>query len=358
MSKTKQKSSAAKNVAVFFVVFIILELLILFGVSRVFKNKDVTPSFAGYSVYIMNSDAMGSEVPKDSLVFAANGAPSVDGIGKAVLAENVPGVGTSVFWLGKVSNGADMNGVVYTLFQQNDPNVAPTKSYQVKSSDIVGTAMTYYRTAGKVIKFITSTFGMAVCVIVPLFLLVLIELIIAIATHSSSKKDEDDEDDIEEENVTLDDFLFGGENEKNLQKQHSMKHAEKLESAENADAPDDTPSVSFAKEETPAENTEQEEAPETDAPAEEAAEEKPEIDKTYYEKAAKLLDDAVVDTAETVEETASKAAPEAEKPADKPVETAPSAEVEKTAKSASASLEELMKLMEEEQKKLRDSLNK
>ena len=38
-SATKQKSSAGKNVLIFFIVFIILEMLIVVGVGRVFKNK-------------------------------------------------------------------------------------------------------------------------------------------------------------------------------------------------------------------------------------------------------------------------------------------------------------------------------
>ena len=42
-SATKQKSSAGKNVLIFFIVFIILEMLIVVGVGRVFKNKNVTP---------------------------------------------------------------------------------------------------------------------------------------------------------------------------------------------------------------------------------------------------------------------------------------------------------------------------
>ena len=87
MSVTKRKKKSGKGVAIFFIVFIILEGLLIFGLSRVFKNKDVTPSIAGYSMYIMDGDAMGDAVPKGSLVIAANGAPSVEGIKKAVLAE-------------------------------------------------------------------------------------------------------------------------------------------------------------------------------------------------------------------------------------------------------------------------------
>lgn len=312
MAKTKQKSTAAKNVAIFFVVFIILEAVILFGVSRVFKNKDVTPSFAGYSMYIMDSDKMGDAVPKGALVIAANGSPSSNNIKKAVLAENVPGIGTSVFWLTDVSSKGDgVDGVVYTLCQESNIN----KTYDVESKNVVGVASSYYLTAGKVLGFITTKFGMAVCVIVPLFLLVLIELIIAVATHSGS---EEDEDEIEEEEVTvtLDDFLFGGENEKALHKQRTTPED---------DIVADQPALKVTEEAAEDEESDVEETQQAD------------IDPSYYEKAAEIVDG--------VKDVAPKAA-ESDVPSEKPAQT----------KSATVSLEDLMKLMEEEQQKLRDQL--
>ena len=60
MSKTKQKSRAAKKTAVFFIVFTIIEMLILGGVAYVFRNDDVTPSIFGYSFFLMDSDKMDS----------------------------------------------------------------------------------------------------------------------------------------------------------------------------------------------------------------------------------------------------------------------------------------------------------
>lgn len=312
MAKTKQKSTAAKNVAIFFLVFIILEAVILFGVSRVFKNKDVTPSFAGYSMYIMDSDKMGDAVPKGALVIAANGSPSSNNIKKAVLAENVPGIGTSVFWLADVSSKGDgVDGVVYTLCQESNIN----KTYDVESKNVVGVASSYYLTAGKVLGFITTKFGMAVCVIVPLFLLVLIELIIAVATHSGS---EEDEDEIEEEEVTvtLDDFLFGGENEKALHKQRTTP---------DDDIVADQPALKVTEEAAEDEESDVEETQQAD------------IDPSYYEKAAEIVDG--------VKDVAPKAA-EGDVPSEKPAQT----------KSATVSLEDLMKLMEEEQQKLRDQL--
>lgn len=336
-SATKQKSSAGKNVLIFFIVFIILEMLIVVGVGRVFKNKDVTPSIAGYSLYIMDGDGMKDRVPEGALVITSNMTPSTDKIGEAVVCENVPNIGTSVFWLYDITSTDDNNGVVYTVYQEKDP----TKLYKISSKNVVGVASTYYMTAGKVLTFMSSTFGMIVCGVVPVFLLVVIELIIAIATHSSDDDDDEEDDDEEEEkveNVTLDDFLFGGENEGEQIARHRKHVDDEIKAHHKAEG-----------EEEVVEEEVFEEVDETvfERPAQ-SDEERSEIDRSYYERASKLLDEAA-----SGEQTA---APEPEKkPAPKPKAAAKPAQPTKT---ASASLEDLMKLMEQEQEKLKKQLDK
>lgn len=367
MSVTKQRSSAGKSVAIFFIVFLILEGLIIFGVSRVFKNKDVTPSIAGYSMYIMDTDAMGDAVPKGALVFAANGSPSVEGVKKAVLAEEVPGIGTSVFWLADVSASADLNGVVYTVFQENNP----TKLYKLSTKNIVGTATTYYETAGKVITFMTSKFGMIVLLAVPLFIFVLLELIIMIVNHARYAEDDDedeydedneDEDTVKEKPVKLDDFLFGGEHDKELIKDrvHNAEETGKNDIDFDSIAP---PPRKHRKEITDEDIDLSRKAPaeaEPEAPAEEPAPEAPkaeddvefieipeaveeksasDIHPSYYEKAAKIIDGKEDAPAPAKTE-------KAEKPKPKP-----------DMKNVSSSFEDLMKLMEAESDKLRNQLN-
>lgn len=358
-SATKQKSSAGKNVLIFFIVFIILEAGILLLISKViFKNKDVTPTIAGYSLYLMDSTAMGDSVPQGSLVIASNNTtPSVDKIGEAIVCENVPGVGTSVFRLYDISEAEDKSGVIYTIYQENDPN----KLYQIKSKNIVGTASSYYRTAGKVLNFVISKFGFIVCLAVPVFLLIVIELIIAIATGSSYEDDEDDDDEDEfekggeNENVSLDDFLFGGQNEGEQIANHLNKQNEQQTVASDDGA--------FAQQ--------------TYAPQEEIRFE-PE-NKVQFSKPAEQEAPAAVQTpAPRTIETPSFGddndlkldlnAPAARSTAARrPVRrrhrttAARPRPTEKTsapsAGSSAQSLEDLMKLMEQEQQKLKDQLN-
>ena len=348
MSKTKQKSSAGKNVLLFFIVFIILEELIVVGVGRVFKNKDVTPSIAGYSLFLMNDGNMGDKVPKGSLVVASNGLPSVDKVGQAVLCEKVDGIGTSVFWLQDVvSSGEGKDGVIYRVYQNEDTS----KIYEVNSANVIGMATTYYTTAGDVINFLKSNFGIAVCAGVPLALLLIIEIIIAIVTHKPKEQEtDDDEEEVENHDVQLDDFLFGGKNEGEQIEKHRRKMEREISEKrmdEEDDVSDSQAEYEQDTESEPIVEQDEEKEPEEITPENDSEQSEPEpqatpasaeIDRSYYEKASQLIDGGTAENAET------------EKMSDETV-----AEVDKSAK---ASLEDLMKLMEKEQQKLKEQLNK
>ncbi|MBR1752641.1 MAG: hypothetical protein IJ806_09845 [Ruminococcus sp.] len=238
---TNKRSSAGKNVLVFFIVFIILEMLLIFGIGKVFKNENVTPSIAGYSVFITNEDllketdaGMVTAVPKNVLVIASNGLNDAKNkIGSAILCEEMKGQATGVYWLAGVNTGEDQSGPVYTIANGNN-------YYEVKSSNIVGVTSSYYKTAGKVIKFITSKFGMICCAVVPLFFLVLLELIIAIATHTPDDDEYEEYEDEETQPVKqLDDFLFGGDKDEEQIAKSRKQAAENMKAAEAENAPAD-----------------------------------------------------------------------------------------------------------------------
>ena len=311
MSKTKKKSSAAKKVAIFFVVIIIIEILAMVGVSRVFKNDDVTPSIAGYSVFLMDSTKMGDAVPKNSLVLAENVSPSKDKIGKAVLCENVSNIGTSVFWLQDVvAKGDNVDGVVYKVYQENDPE----NVYEVKAKDVVGIATTNYVTAGKVIKFVTSYIGMAICIVIPLILLAIIEIIIVIATHSSSRgNDNEYEDDDEDDDDTLESFL----------------NEDPRFQTQNSNSDEDDYDINFG----------------TDSYEN--------VDETDLDDVVDAVEESEDDFAEEITENDGD---EIQKPESKPQPRDAEESVSSTRQTASASLEELMRMMEEEQQKLREQL--
>lgn len=385
---TKKKSNAGKNVFVFFLVFIILEMLIIFGISKVFKNKDVTPSIFGYSIFMTKEDLYkkGDEgieiaVPKNVLVIASNGLPDpTNKIGTAVLCEEVEEVGTGVFYLASVDPLADQTGVVYTVANGE-------KYYTVKSSNLVGSTTSYYKTAGTVINFVTKKFGVIVCAVVPVFLMVFLELIIAIATHSSDDDDYDDEDEEEEEerrDVKLDDFLFGGQNEgeqiaKQRRQQQNRKGGSPVKSAKTVDFDDFAPPKRQQKpqqaqankpQQTQAKAQPQQAKPQQGAPANRPAQ-KAEPQTARFEKPQAAAPQQRADIHPAPAQTAPPPMPaRAQAAPAQQAAPAPQAAVEESAapapkprrrrrlssassgSSTDASLEELMKLMEEEQNKL------
>lgn len=404
-STTKQKkSSAGKNVAIFFIVFVILEGLIIFGLSQAFKNEDSVVKIAGYSFFLMDSDNMGADAPKDSLVIASNGTPAKDKKGFAMLCKNVENEGTTVAWLYDISSKGDtVDGVVYTVFQE----AYPDKMYDLKSEDIVGIATSYYKTAGKIVSFVTTPFGMGVCIAVPIFLLIVIELIISASRRSREDDYDDDDEDYDDDydrndNVTLDDFLYGGENDdvyttgkpkETYQEEFEDKYASLLD---RKPAPEPVPAPHSEPQEELLDDDDDnfgvypfnvQSEPEPESEPESAAEEAPqnEVDPSYYEKAAKLIDEAVANTAEPAEEEKPAAAPA---PQRKPrPQQRPSGQGAPRAKrppqqggrrpagaanpqrrprpqqsrpvaprqDANAALQQLMQMMEEEQSKLKKS---
>ncbi len=448
-SKTKQKkSSAGKNLAVFFIVFVILEALIILGIRYVFNSKDAAPKLGGYSFFVMDSANMEKDIPRDALVIAENGTPSTDKRGYAVVAKKVGNEGTTVAWLYDIgSKGDTVDGVVYTVYQES----APDKMYDLEGSDIIGVTSSYYITAGKIISFVTTPFGMIISLAAPIVLLIFLELIISIASRSKyDEYDMDEDEDLqaevrrrraEKESVTLDDFLYGGQDDdvyssdkpkEDYREEFEDKYSSMLDrkAPENPEAeamqnfaPKEAPDVSFAPKAEPVQQQApvqpapvqqeapvqpapvQQEAP-APAPAPQAPVQQPVQQKApaqaadnneYYERASRMIDDAVQQKMNThdfeavqPQQAAPAAAPEAapaaqEAPRQRPAER-PDVRMQRPQQrrrrpagqrpagarppqrrrpagsrpaipphqDANATIEQLMKLMEAEQQKLKD----
>lgn len=365
-SKTKRrKSSAGKNVLIFFIVFIVLEMIFVVGLSLLFKNKDSTPGIAGYSFYVMETDRMGDVVPKGSLVVASDGTPSKDKVNSAILCKDVQGIGTSVFWLDSIEIKEGEDGVTYNVFQKKDPDT----KYAIKSSNIVGIANTYYKTAGKIISFVTSTIGMILCIAIPVFLLILIELIIAIVKHSSSDEYDDDYDDEYDDEYyddeyddeyddryeddyddrprrnSRDDRFDDDDQPVRRNREHSEKAPKEKQNKNNVKLDDflfgnEKEGEQIAKRRA---QREQQNAADSKAQDDEKMFSKHDVDNSYYEQASKIKDN----TAE-IPAPAPKTRP-APQPQRRPAQARP--------KTADSSIEDLMKMMDEEQEKLRNKMD-
>lgn len=375
-SKTKQKrSSAIKNVTVFFIVFVILEVLIMYGLSKVFSNEDKVIGIFGYNLFIMDSDNMGEVAPKDSLVIADSTTPSP---GSAALCRNVGSEGTTVAWLLEAgSKGDTVDGIVYTVYQEKDTE----KKYDIKSEDIIGVATSYYSTAGKIIKFVTMPVGMGICAAVPLVLMILIDIIIAVSRRPVRDDYYDDEEDDyrnSTDNVTLDDFLYGGENDNVYSASKPKSSYEEEFGAVRTPAPayeDKAEYHAEPAEEIPAPRPVAEQAGFYAEPEPEEAEQVPnEYQEDNQEVTAEQTADEPIDqnseqaaeeqkipemSGATADTAAAKRPAQDHTPAQnqvrkkRPPQRAPRPIPSASRRNANETLEQLMKLMEEEQKKLR-----
>lgn len=181
MNRTK-KRNLGRTVWIFFIVIILIIIAGLIVTSMIFKNSDVTPSAFGYSVYVMDEEGMGEAVPEGSLVIAKNYSPSAEDIGDAILCENVEGYGTAVLRLADII--PNTKTVVYQAFFDNDPE----RLIDIPAKNLVGQAVSFDRTAGAVIRFITSYQGMATLVVVPILILLVCELIIGMYSKKAEKE--------------------------------------------------------------------------------------------------------------------------------------------------------------------------
>lgn len=374
MAQTKRKN-IGKAVLIGFIVLIIIIIAGIIVTSLIFKNDDVTPSFMGYSVYVMNEDGMGDAVPKGSLVLVKNYSPSNENLGDAVLCENVKGYGTTVLRLANIVPNTET--VIYQgIFDQNK-NVV----YDVEASNMVGQAISYDPTLGKIITFVTSIKGRAILVVVPLLILLLAELIIHLVTKNQDKKIKQDKlkNKIDKykmpENsplnpqklsshstapVTIEDFIFG--REENLLR-------EARENSPTIEIRNEKPqSLDFAVEkikrervekaktvsnEIPRENTVKIERVRV-APAKKSEAQKPEIKPEMVAEDVKPAVQEVKPQTEEIKPIEEIAVPE-------PVEI-PTEPVEKASPAVEdipdTSLERLIKLMEENEKLLKSLADK
>lgn len=175
------KRNIGKTIWIIFIVLIMIIIAGLIVTSLVFKNKDVTPSLFGYSVFIVDEDGMGSKVPEGALVIAKNYSPSAENIGDAILCEGVGDKGTTVLRL------CDIVPTTETVIYQGFYDSNPKQIYNVPADQLVGQALTYHTTIGAIIRFVTSYKGMAVMVVVPLLILFVCELIVHLVGKSRAK---------------------------------------------------------------------------------------------------------------------------------------------------------------------------
>ncbi len=178
MGKKETGTSPFKVLGIIFLIILILLSAFVVLVRIAFKNENVTPSIGDYSIYLIKDDYMSPNIPKNTLIFATNGVPTSDDVGKVVIADDVKGYGTTAMRL--VNLSVQDNKLYYELkFDRSNDTV------MTKGSKIVGIANYQFELIGKIIVLANSRTGYLIFIGVPALLMI---IFFVMAKHSKNKK--------------------------------------------------------------------------------------------------------------------------------------------------------------------------
>lgn len=183
MSTQEVKTSPCKVLGIIFLIILILSAAFVVLVHFAFKNENVTPSIGGYSLYLIHDDYMSPDIKKNSLIFATNGKPTQEDIGKVVIADDVSGkngttYGTTAMYFVNLVN--EDNKLYYELKFKNSEDTT-----LVKGNKIVGIANYQFELMGKIIVLANSTLGYVVFIGLPALLMI---IFLALGKHSKTKQ--------------------------------------------------------------------------------------------------------------------------------------------------------------------------
>ena len=213
MDNEETRTSPCKVLGIIFLIILILSTAFVVLVHIAFKNENVTPSVGGYSLYLIHDDYMSPKIKKNSLIFATNGKPSQEDIGKVVIADDVSGkngttYGTTAMRFVDLVN--EDNELYYELKFDNSED-----STMVKGNKIVGIANYQFELIGKIIVLSNSTLGYVIFIGIPAILMI---IFLALGKHSKTKQlaaverrherhQEDTENTEEDSQSSFDDFV-------------------------------------------------------------------------------------------------------------------------------------------------------
>ncbi len=157
------------------IIFILAILIILtFVIFGMFKDSGSAPKLFGYRVYVVDNDRMEPRIPKGSAVFVEEGTLP-DPTKKSVILCRID---DQLWVIGFVGTQVTESGETSYLVKYD--NATDDKTWGIGAEDIIGVATTKDRFIGGVIRFASSKLGMMVIVIVPCLLVVIYEVVMLI----------------------------------------------------------------------------------------------------------------------------------------------------------------------------------
>lgn len=185
--QSSQKRSPAQIAGIVVIVILTLLIVFTFAIFGMFSKADSAPKIFGSRVYVVNNDRMEPRIPKGAAVFVKEGTLPDDN--KVILCS----IDDHLWVLGYVGMETAEDGSLRYLVKYD--NATDDKTWGIAQSDIIGVAQTYDMFVGSVIRFASSKSGMLLIVIVPCILIILYEIIMLLISNRrpvkrSSKSDE------------------------------------------------------------------------------------------------------------------------------------------------------------------------
>lgn len=166
MGNKETKTSPFKVFGIIFLIILIISSAFVVMVHIAFKNENVTPSVGGYSLYLIHDNYMSPNIEKNTLIFATNGVPSNDDIGKVVIVDDVAGYGTTAMRL--VNLAVENDKLYYELkFDRSEDTI------MTKGNKIVGIANYQFEMMGKIIVLANSATGYFIFIGIPALIMII-----------------------------------------------------------------------------------------------------------------------------------------------------------------------------------------
>ncbi len=166
------KKNAAVIIRIGITILLAFAVVAVLAVTLIFSQKNSTPQILGYSIYIMNGKNMEPAIPEKSAVFSKNGKLPEDAVGTIALCNIFDKKLTTVLRVAGVEN---IDGKIVYLMKSDVGEFDDI--IRVPSEDVIGQAVSVSKGLGGVLSFASSRYGILVFIIFPCAVLLIYQLI-------------------------------------------------------------------------------------------------------------------------------------------------------------------------------------
>lgn len=177
MSATKTKKlKVTEIVGIAVIAVLLLAIISTFVLYGIFKDTNAAPNMFGYRVYIMNGEGMEPRIKQGAAVFVKEGVTPNEG---NVILCNIDGRLAVVGYVG-TQDVVGSDGTTETRYLVKYDKSDANEVWGIGQNDIIGVAKTYSSFFGSIVNFASSKTGMLLIVILPCALLMAYEIVMLV----------------------------------------------------------------------------------------------------------------------------------------------------------------------------------